>query len=100
MIGSTTIIGTNAKIYLNAFETYVNPITIDKIFIPICIMHNGYFINEGGNERIVQIEIYNCLAKGNFSVEERNSVGITSTLKFEVLDSQIPDEIKEHINYL
>ncbi|MEK3838206.1 MULTISPECIES: hypothetical protein [unclassified Paenibacillus] len=85
---------TNKDIVLSYQRTEtidVVDILVDEVPFPVHIIHHGSFLQKDGTFQGIETELYQCRAKGTFSIDAARATASTSQVTLQVLDPERAD---------
>ncbi|OKP93665.1 hypothetical protein [Paenibacillus sp. P32E] len=66
-------------------------ILVDEVPFPVHIIHHGSFLQKDGTFQGIETELYQCRAKGTFSIDAARATASTSQITLQVLDPERAD---------
>lgn len=66
-------------------------ILAEEVPFPVHIVHHGSFLQKDGTYAGIETELYQCIAKGSFTIDAARSTASTSTVTLQVLDPERAD---------
>jgi hypothetical protein len=64
----------------------------DSVPFPVHVIHNGVFVQKDGTKAGVETELYQCRAKGAFTIDATRATASTSSVSLTVLDPERADK--------
>lgn len=66
-------------------------ILADEVPFPVHVIHHGSFLQKDGTFQGVETELYQCRAKGTFSIDAQRATASSSAIQLQVLDPERAD---------
>ncbi|WP_426455293.1 hypothetical protein ACP26L_36375 (plasmid) [Paenibacillus sp. S-38] len=67
-------------------------ILVNEVPFPVHIIHHGSFQQKDGTFQGIETELYQCIAKGTFSIDAARATASSSSVTLEILDPERADK--------
>jgi hypothetical protein len=64
----------------------------DEVPFSVHVIHNGVYVQKDGTKAGIETELYQCRAKGSFTIDATRATASTSSVSLTVLDPERPDK--------